>query len=120
MSPLGRPTHGRCARAPPRFTSHPVPREDGHLPNRQMRRAVVILALAALALGLVAPSAGAIGADRPPPIVIGFPPDVTFYGRGWGHGVGMSQHGARGRALAGQAAPEILAHYFAGTTIGAI
>ena len=32
----------------------------------------------------------------------------------------MSQHGARGRALAGQAAPEILAHYFAGTTLGSI
>ena len=27
---------------------------------------------------------------------------VTFYGRGYGHGVGMSQYGARGRALAGQ------------------
>ena len=30
----------------------------------------------------------------------------------------MSQHGSRGRALAGQAAPEILAHYFAGATVG--
>ncbi|HYN47252.1 MAG TPA: SH3 domain-containing protein, partial [Candidatus Nanopelagicales bacterium] len=25
---------------------------------------------------------------------------VTFYGRGWGHGVGLSQYGARGRAIA--------------------
>jgi stage II sporulation protein D len=32
----------------------------------------------------------------------------------------MSQHGARGRALAGQTAGEILAHYYAGTTIGSI
>jgi hypothetical protein len=31
----------------------------------------------------------------------------------------MSQHGARGRALAGQDAATILAHYYAGTTIGA-
>ena len=46
------------------------------------------------------------------------PPPVTFYGRGWGHGVGMSQYGARGRALAGQHAPAILAHYYAGTTAG--
>ena len=46
------------------------------------------------------------------------PPPVTFYGRGWGHGVGMSQYGARGRALAGQLAPAILAHYYAGTTAG--
>ena len=43
---------------------------------------------------------------------------VTFYGRGWGHGVGLSQYGARGRALAGQDAATILAHYFQGTTIG--
>ena len=42
---------------------------------------------------------------------------VTFYGRGWGHGVGLSQYGARGRALAGQDAPTILAHYYASTTI---
>lgn len=44
---------------------------------------------------------------------------VTFYGRGYGHGVGMSQYGARGRALAGQLAPDILAHYYAKTTLGA-
>ena len=44
--------------------------------------------------------------------------EITFYGRGYGHGVGMSQYGARGRAVAGQKAPEILAHYYAGTTVG--
>ena len=31
---------------------------------------------------------------------------------------GLSQYGARGRALAGQLAPEILAHYYAKTTLG--
>lgn len=41
-----------------------------------------------------------------------------FYGRGYGHGVGMSQYGARGRALAGQDAATILAHYYQGTTPG--
>jgi len=45
---------------------------------------------------------------------------VTFYGRGYGHGVGMSQYGARGRALAGQDAATILAHYYQGATINAI
>ncbi|MDH4142155.1 MAG: SpoIID/LytB domain-containing protein [Chloroflexota bacterium] len=45
---------------------------------------------------------------------------VTFHGRGYGHGVGMSQHGARGRALAGQTAEEILAHYYQGATLGEI
>jgi stage II sporulation protein D len=43
---------------------------------------------------------------------------VTFYGRGYGHGLGLSQYGARGRALAGQLAPAILAHYYASTTLG--
>ncbi len=43
---------------------------------------------------------------------------VKFYGRGYGHGVGMSQYGARGRALDGQSAPDILAHYYRGATLG--
>ena len=43
---------------------------------------------------------------------------VTFYGRGYGHGVGLSQSGAEGRATAGQSAATILAHYYAGTTLG--
>jgi stage II sporulation protein D len=43
---------------------------------------------------------------------------ITFHGRGWGHGVGLSQYGARGRALAGQTAEQILAHYYQGATFG--
>jgi stage II sporulation protein D len=43
---------------------------------------------------------------------------VTFFGRGYGHGVGMSQAGAYGRAIAGQSAATILAHYYTGTTLG--
>jgi len=45
---------------------------------------------------------------------------VRFYGRGYGHGVGMSQYGARGRALDGQDAAEILAHYYQGAILGSI
>jgi stage II sporulation protein D len=44
----------------------------------------------------------------------------TFHGRGYGHGVGMSQYGARGRAKAGQTASQILAHYYVGTTSGGV
>jgi pimeloyl-ACP methyl ester carboxylesterase len=44
---------------------------------------------------------------------------VTFYGRGYGHGLGLSRYGARGRALAGQLAPDILAHYYEHTTLAA-
>ena len=47
-------------------------------------------------------------------------PTTTFFGRGWGHGVGLSQYGARGRAEAGQSAAQILAHYFQGTTLGTV
>ncbi len=52
------------------------------------------------------------------PTVLGT--NVTFHGRGWGHGVGLSQYGARGRALAGQSAEAILAHYYQGATLGTI
>ncbi len=40
-----------------------------------------------------------------------------FRGRGNGHGLGMSQWGARGRAAAGQDYRKILAAYYAGTRI---
>ncbi len=39
-------------------------------------------------------------------------------GRGYGHGVGMSQYGAYGQALAGRTYDQILAHYYTGTQIG--
>ena len=42
----------------------------------------------------------------------------TFYGRGWGHGVGLCQTGAFGMALAGRTYREILAHYYPGTDVG--
>jgi stage II sporulation protein D len=38
-------------------------------------------------------------------------------GAGFGHGIGMSQYGASGFALAGSSYPEILAHYYAGTQV---
>ena len=39
----------------------------------------------------------------------------TFSGEGWGHGVGMSQYGAKGMADAGFSFEEILTHYYTGT-----
>jgi SpoIID/LytB domain protein len=45
---------------------------------------------------------------------------VTFYGRGYGHGVGMSQYGARGRAMAGQDSATILGHYYQGVVLAPI
>jgi SpoIID/LytB domain protein len=40
---------------------------------------------------------------------------VLFYGGGWGHGIGMCQAGAGGRAESGWSYQGILAHYFPGT-----
>lgn len=42
---------------------------------------------------------------------------AVFLGRGWGHGVGMSQYGAHGLALRGATYREILAHYYRGTRL---
>lgn len=41
----------------------------------------------------------------------------TFAGSGWGHGVGMSQWGARGMAASGSSATSILTHYYQGTSV---
>jgi stage II sporulation protein D len=41
----------------------------------------------------------------------------TFYGKGWGHGVGFCQVGAFGMATAGWTAQQILTHYYAGIEI---
>ena len=43
---------------------------------------------------------------------------VTFRGTGNGHGVGMCQWGAIGRARAGQDFRTILSHYYPGTVVG--
>ena len=41
----------------------------------------------------------------------------VFNGKGWGHGVGMSQEGAKGFARNGYNYEQILKHYFTGITI---
>lgn len=45
------------------------------------------------------------------------PSEFQFAGSGYGHGVGMSQIGARGQALEGKTASEILTYYYPGTSI---
>jgi len=44
----------------------------------------------------------------------------TFSGGGWGHGVGMSQYGAKGMADNGYTYDSILLHYFPGTELQSI
>jgi stage II sporulation protein D len=93
----------------------------------RLRPAALIGLVAALAGATVSgvgglPRAALAEAPQPAPVIVATPlPDlVTFYGRGLGHGVGLSQYGARGRALAGQDAPTILAHYYQGTTLAQV
>ncbi len=50
----------------------------------------------------------------------GRPTTWIFTGGGWGHGVGMCQTGAIGRAEAGQTYRQILEHYFNGAQVARI
>ena len=45
------------------------------------------------------------------------PPRFIFFGRGFGHGVGMSQWGAQGMALNGADYEQILQHYYQGIAL---
>jgi SpoIID/LytB domain protein len=92
--------------------------------RRSVRRPAALVAIALL-LAALAPAVHASPAVRQarPAVAPGATaesaPDattlastITFYGRGAGHGVGMSQYGARGRAKAGESATRILAAYY--------
>lgn len=62
----------------------------------------------------------AIGPDRLRSLLLDLFRDgdrYVFFGRGWGHGVGLCQWGARGRAAAGQSYREILAAYYPGARL---
>ena len=75
-------------------------------------------AAVSLFLLAVAGSSATAAPRAPTPAVI---PASTVYaisGRGWGHGVGMSQYGALGFARRGWTYGRILAHYYRGTTLG--
>jgi SpoIID/LytB domain protein len=69
-----------------------------------------------LSVALVASSLFAVGETlRPAPAAA--QTTFTFEGGGWGHAVGMSQWGAKGRADAGQTVAQIIGAYYSGTQI---
>ena len=78
------------------------------------RRALLLLPAAALVLAATAAARTQAPKQETPPAA------STFFisGRGWGHGVGMSQWGAYGFAQRGMSYDRILAHYYRGTTLG--
>lgn len=74
-----------------------------------------LLLLAALALVFSGAFSLAPGLSAPAGATT--PTSFTFTGSGWGHGVGMSQWGARGMAAAGKTWGEILNHYYTGVAV---
>jgi SpoIID/LytB domain protein len=80
---------------------------DARPAPRRWSRLVGLVAAAVLALAGWGVSAPIAAADQ----------TFTFTGGGWGHGVGMSQWGARGWAAQGSSAAQILAHYYTGTAL---
>jgi SpoIID/LytB domain protein len=81
--------------------------------NRRLQRTVaaaVAVLLATLGLAVMGSAQPAAAQET----------TFTFSGGGWGHGVGMSQYGAKGRAEAGQSAAQILGAYYPGTQIGGV
>lgn len=48
------------------------------------------------------------------------PSSFVIAGSGYGHGVGLSQIGAKAQALAGKSATEILTYYFPGTQVNSV
>jgi len=83
-------------------------------PTSPTRRAAALVAAALLLLtGLVALAPAATAQQAPT--------TMTFTGRGWGHGRGMSQWGAQGYATrAGWSYTRILDHYYGGTRLGTV
>jgi stage II sporulation protein D len=78
------------------------------------------LFLASLAAVSVAASASAAPRERaqgPTVCPRCLPPVFVITGRGWGHGVGLSQYGALGFARQGAGYEQILAHYYQGTEL---
>jgi SpoIID/LytB domain protein len=73
-----------------------------------MMRRTILAVLVGLVAAL-APARGALAQD--------VPKDFTFFGSGFGHGLGMSQWGAFGLAAQGWKASDILTHYYTGTKI---
>lgn len=72
------------------------------------------------ALGAIASGAAATAAPAPSTTPAADAATFVLTGRGWGHGVGLSQYGARGRSLAGWSAKRILAHYYPGTRLAVV
>ena len=120
-----RPDRAGAPRPNIAFTSD-MPREiDDHI-RRPISRtlALLVLAIAVLAVdgisaGPVSPAlAGPLGPGAAQAVPDPPPRQLVVEGKGWGHGVGMSQDGALAMGRAGASTAEILGHFYPGTTPG--
>jgi SpoIID/LytB domain protein len=71
-----------------------------------MRRALTTLSILCVAVSTIALAAPARAADS-----------FTFFGSGWGHGLGLSQYGAYGLSQQGWSAARILTHFYSSTKV---
>ena len=85
-------------------------------PIRTLLGLVVASGCAAGFIGVV-PAQAAVNPAATVPVI---PASFTFSGAGYGHGVGMSQYGARGMARDGYTATQIVTHYYSGTTVNSV
>ena len=86
---------------------------SAHRPSRRSRTALVATLFALL--GSLAAIPAAVAAPAAPAEGVAI---LRLDGRGHGHGVGLSQWGARSMAAQGADAAGILAHYYPGTEVG--
>jgi SpoIID/LytB domain protein len=85
-----------------------------------VRRVLVVSVVLAVAVLGAAPGALAGGDEDRASDATGRRADArsfTFYGSGFGHGLGMSQWGAYGLSRQGWGSKQILAHYYSGTRV---
>src|SRR5829696_9978237 len=83
-----------------------------------MRR--MLFALIGIGLALAVSATAGVGAPAPASATPAAVTATTFLvsGRGWGHGVGMSQYGALGYAQDGWTYDRILGHYYTSAALG--
>lgn len=81
----------------------PLFRVSGETVGMRFRLFVLLIALASISALVTAPAAARTR--------------VIITGGGWGHGIGMSQYGAYGRAQQGATSEQILEHYYSGSRV---
>ena len=83
-----------------------------------MRR--MLFGLIGIGLALAVSATAGVGAPAPAQATPAAVTATTFLlsGRGWGHGVGMSQYGALGYAQDGWTYDQILGHFYTGAELG--